>query len=169
MTAGARVLSLCPSCDRFIGPASACPYCGTPGYRRELLRTLRGAALALALAGLAGLLAWARGTDTPLVTVREIGPTYHFARVRLAGTITATPRSGKTRYGTDYVAFTLDDGTGRIRVVAYDTPARELIEDRAIPAAGAHVTVAGSLDVSHAEPPQLRIQSAGQLRAEGEP
>lgn len=45
----------CPACDRYVEPATACPYCGAEPPRRRFATVLRWTALLSTLAGFLGL------------------------------------------------------------------------------------------------------------------
>jgi hypothetical protein len=160
--------ALCPSCERFIGPAGVCPYCGADSARRPLLRHLRVAALALAVAGLAGLLATAVRREAPAVGIGAISPAMNFASVRVAGKVLSEPRVLREAGRVDYVSWTLDDGTGQVRVQADGAVALALAQTARIPRKGDRVEAAGTLNVSSEGLPRLRLQAAEQLRLGGE-
>ena len=152
----------CPSCDRFIGPADRCPYCGAEAPKQTPLRVLRVAALVLALAGLAFLYLAAYRRDLPLVRIGDVTPLMNFAYVRLQGTVAKRPYVARDA---SKVAFVVDDGTGRLRVEAYDDVARALVEDGRVPAVGGQVDVPGSLSVSADGRRKLYIRAADQVNA----
>lgn len=116
----------CPSCERFIGPLDTCPYCDCPSERQAGLRILRLLAVLLAIGGLALLVVAARRHNTPVIEIGSIQPAMNFARVRVIGTLAIPPRSGTTRSGEPWFGFTLDDGTGRIRVTGFGDAATGL-------------------------------------------
>lgn len=65
---------MCPSCERFIGPVDACPYCGADSVRSPAMRFLRRGTLALGMAGLFFLYLHARGRQPPGVRIGDITP-----------------------------------------------------------------------------------------------
>jgi len=159
--------SLCPSCERFIGPADVCPYCGTGSARTPVLRLLRAAALLLSFLGLAFLYLMSAHREIPLVAVADISPFMNFARVRVAGTVTRAPYVPRRDGAVDYLFFTLDDGSGLIRVAAQDRVARRLVEGGLLPGAGSSAEASGSLSVSAEGDPKLRLHRAEDLKVAG--
>lgn len=151
---------LCPSCDRYIGPSGICPYCNASATKSPMLRTIRVTAILLATAGLALLYAAARHSSPPLVRISEITPVMNFAHIRVVGTI-----NRKTYISTDraYVGFTVDDGSGHLRVAAYRDVARALVEEARLPTAGDRVEVRGSLSVTAEDEPKLYLKAADHL------
>jgi ribosomal protein L32 len=154
----------CPSCGRFIGPADACPYCGTDSARNPLLRLLRRVAVVLALAGLAALYATASCRERPAVPVGRITPMMNFAYAAVRGAVEREAYVSREGREVDYVSFVLDDGTGRIRVAAYDEAARELAGSGRLPRRGDLLEARGSLAVPAGAMPRLRLAAAGELR-----
>ena len=140
--------AFCPSCERFIGPVDVCPYCDADSARSPIFRFIRYGSVFLAFAGLAFLYLMASWTDIPAVRISEITPMMNFAVVRISGRVEREARVSKTKSGTEYVSFSVNDGTGRIRVVAYDDMARNLQERNLVPSCGTHVDVTGNLGVS---------------------
>ena len=155
----------CPGCERFIGPADACPYCGADAAPRPGFRFLRYASLLLAVLGLAFLYLSTTRRDIPLVRIADITPLMNYASVRVAGTVVGNPYVKQANGVVDYVAFTLDDGSGRLRVTADGRVARALASRRTLPGAGSRVGAAGSLSVPAEGVARLRLQAADQLAA----
>ena len=155
---------LCPSCERFIGPADNCPYCGEASAKSPFVRRLRYAAVALSVLGLASLFLMAAHRDLPVLQVDSITPTMNFAYVRLIGTVTRDPYVIQRNGDLDYMSFLLDDGTGRIRVQAHRETASALRDAQLVPAKGDVVDVAGSLSVAAEGARKLRIQSPQQMK-----
>jgi hypothetical protein len=153
----------CPSCERFIGPAGRCPYCGEDSAAHPFIRYLRLIALLLATGGLATLLLMAAHRDLPVQRVGDITPMMNFAYVRVVGTVIRSPYIADREGKVEYLSFLLDDGTGVIRVQAYETVARVLWDERRIPDPGMLVGVAGSLRVAAQGTRSLQLQSARQV------
>jgi hypothetical protein len=159
--------SLCPSCERFIGSADLCPYCGADSARPAAFRVFRLAALFLAILGLAFLCLASARRENPRVAIGDISPFMNFARVRVAGTVEKAPYAPRRDGKLDYLAFTLDDGSGRLRVTAERRVAQELEDRGLIPAAGASAEVSGSLSVSADGDPGLRLRRCEDLKIAG--
>jgi hypothetical protein len=151
---------LCPSCNRYIGPAGCCPYCTATATASPMLKAIRVTAVLLATAGLLLLYVASRHSDPPLVGISEITPVMNFAHVRVSGTVTKRAYVSKDR---GYVGFTIDDGSGRLRVVAYRNVAKTLFADKTLPAGGDEVDVRGSLSVSANSEPKLYLKSTDHL------
>mgnify|MGYP000051418044 CR=1 FL=1 len=137
-------MSHCSQCGRYIGPYAACPYCGARTSGRLSLRAVKTTAVGLATVGL--FLLWLAATRSPLpqVEIGQIGATANLAYVQVRGQVTHGPT-----YGVDppYLSFTVDDGSGQLRISAYRDVVTALRQGGRIPALGDYVTVAGTLRV----------------------
>lgn len=161
---GGKSAYLCPSCERFIGPADVCPYCGTDSAKSPVLRVLRYAALLLGVAGLAFLYLMVTHRDLPVIKVGEITPMMNFAYVRLAGVVERDAYVVRKKGKVDYISFSLDDGSGQLRVAAYRDIAQALAEKGLVPERGAFVDVTGSLSVSADGRAKLYLRAVEQLK-----
>jgi len=157
----------CPVCERFIGPADVCPYCGEDSARPPVWRWMKRGAWLLALIGLAWLYAAARGRNLEAVQIGRITPMMNFAYVRVTGTVVTRPYVARGDGGVEYLSFVLNDGTGRLRVAAYGDVARELAGEDRLPKRDDEVEVAGSLRITAGDRIRLRVQAADQLRSSG--
>lgn len=157
----------CPACNRFIGPLDECPYCACPSERQAGMRLLRIAALALAVGGLILLTLAVRRQDPPLLAARDIQPAMNFARVRLSGHVAGKARSGATRSGEPWYGFTLDDGTGRVRVSAFGDTAAALASRPA--ESGMPVRVTGLLSIRANQMPTLQVQDPAAVQNGNDP
>jgi tRNA(Ile2) C34 agmatinyltransferase TiaS len=137
--------SLCPVCNRYIGPVSKCPYCSSDAAKSPLILTIRISALLLATAGLFLLYLTAKHHDPPLITAAEITPAMNFAHIRISGNVRKKPYIARDH---DYLSFRVYDESGSIQVVAYRKTAQKLISSNLLPAAGDSVTVRGNLSSS---------------------
>ena len=158
--------ALCPGCERFVGAEGVCRYCGEETMRLPLWRRLRVAALLLAVVGLGLLYVVARHKPIPTVRIGDITPTMNFAYVCVAGTVESRPYVSKGGTRVDYAAFTIDDGSGTIRVAAYGRVAQQLAALERLPAKGDSVSVSGSLGVPADGRVKLHLRSAGQIRVQ---
>jgi hypothetical protein len=154
----------CPSCERFIGPADVCPYCEADSARPPILRRLRLASLLLATIGLVCLYLMSQVKEVPDLHVGEVTPMMNFATARFAGTVARPPYVRKQGNRTDYVALSLDDGTGEIRVMLSGTAAAALVERGRLPARGDEIEVTGTLNVWGDGASRLKVQSADLVR-----
>ena len=134
----------CPSCGRFVGAQTTCPYCGAHVSKRLSLRLFRYGAIILAILGLIALWIAARSADIPAIQIQEIGSTMNWAYVKLEGIVVRPPAYDAQ---TEYLKFWLYDGTGEIMVAAYRNESRALLETGTVPAMGDRVTVEGTLKV----------------------
>ncbi len=149
--------SLCPICQRYIGPASSCPYCDADSGKSPLLKWLRVIALLIGISGVGLLYLTARHKETPVVRIADISPTMNYAYIRVAGTVCGRPYVGRDN---SKVTFVVDDGTGTIRVEARDRVSRELAEQEGIPRTKSDVEIVGCLRVTADSPPRLYVRSA---------
>jgi len=125
---------------------------------------LRVAALVLAVAGLVFLYLVACRRELPLVRVGDVTPLMNFAYVRVAGTVERNAYVSRKEGRVDYLSFSVDDGSGQLRVRAYGDVARRLAEKGMAPRRGMSVDVAGNLSVSGDGRIGLRLQAMEQLR-----
>jgi len=159
---------VCRVCDRYIGAVNVCPYCDERVVRPRPVRILRLAAVLLAVGGLAMLFVVARTRDVPVVKAGDLTALMNRATVRLRGTVDQQPYLGRDDEGRiDYVSFRIHDGSGRIRVAAYDGTARALVASDALPARGDEIDVTGNVRISNNGEHRLRLASPEQItRAE---
>jgi len=153
----------CPSCDRFIGPADRCPYCGADSAKAPILRHLRVAALGLAAVGLVFLYLMARAKETPAVRIGEISPAMNFATVRVSGVVSGV-FVGDENGRINYVSFYLADPSGELQVKAYRGVAAALAGKGRVPARGSSVEVTGNLRVAADGKIRLFLLAEDQLR-----
>ncbi len=152
---------LCPSCNRYIGPANRCPYCSANATPAPIMRTIRVTAIALATAGLFLLYAAARHREPPLINLAEITPAMNFAHVRVQGSVSKAAYISRDRA---YVGFTIHDKEGNsLRIAAYRDVAKALLTNNMIPATGDQVEVRGSLSVTAKSGPKLYLKSPKHL------
>jgi len=137
-------MSDCPSCGRYVGPYEACPYCGARIGGRVSVRAVKIAAIVLATVGLAALWLAATHSEVPLVPIGQAGATMNMAYVRVQGRVIRSPS-----YYADsgYLAFTIADESGQMRVSAYRHEAEALRSGGRVPALGDWVSVEGTLRV----------------------
>jgi len=137
-------MSHCPSCGRFVGPYEVCPYCGARQAPRLSLRAVKWGAILLATVGLALLWIAAARAPLPHISIQQAAATMNFAYVEIAGQVVRSPT-----YNPDSrsLSFTVDDGTGQMRVWAFRDVVDELRAAGRIPGLGDRVTVAGTLRV----------------------
>ena len=81
----------------------------------------------------------------------------------MVGTVERKPQIRERNGQVDYLSFAVSDGTGWLRIQAYGTTARAIVEQGLIPSRGVLVDVAGSLNVAAEGSPKLRIGSPTQL------
>jgi DNA/RNA endonuclease YhcR with UshA esterase domain len=135
--------TLCPSCGKFVGAYTRCPYCGCEHKLRMSIRFFRFFALAVSIGGLFLIWLAARGIKAPLVKVGDLGPMNSFAYVRIEGENVRT-----SAYDDGGISFVVDDGTGTIRVTAYTDTGKALTELGRIPGPGDRVSVEGTVQIT---------------------
>jgi DNA/RNA endonuclease YhcR with UshA esterase domain len=137
----------CPSCGQ-PSAGEACGACGAQRSPRIALTTFRWLALALALAGLVALRQAALARELPVTAVGQVDAALNGAYVRVAGRVTRPPRYDPA---TEALTFSIDDGSGALRVAAYRQVVRELVAAGQVPQVGDRVDLAGSLRVRQSE------------------
>ena len=75
----------CPSCGRFVGTETRCPYCQTEIQKRLSIRIFKVISVLISTLGLAMLLFYARHVKTAEVSIKELTPLSNFAHVRIIG------------------------------------------------------------------------------------
>lgn len=155
--------AVCPACERFVGAALRCPYCGQAARNASFLRLLRLSALLLAVSGLF-FIYFAPRKEAPLVEAASITPMMNFARVRIRGRLKRDPYLSRENGTVGYISFGLESGDRRVRVKAYRDNAAELALAADLPEAGDTVEVEGNLRISDSGNLDLVLRSAGDVR-----
>ena len=135
----------CPSCGRFVGAVTKCPYCGAKVEKRMSLVAIRWAAVLLSTIGLALLFLMAKYREIPVVKLGEVKATMNFAQIRVEGVVDSDARTFRTGGG---MGFNFTDGTGTIMVFISQKQAQEMVERNLVPKAGDQVSFAGGLNIS---------------------
>ena len=161
--------AVCPSCERFIGPAAVCPYCETDADKPPILRRLRLAAFLLAVVGLAFLYVMARQTESTMIRIGDVTPMMNFATVRIAGTVKNKPYVKRNGNESAYLTFYVADGTGDLQVSASREMAQQLVDEKRVPAKGARVEATGTLNVSGDGRVRLRATRLNVAKEDGLP
>ncbi|MCD6461168.1 MAG: hypothetical protein J7L61_00285 [Thermoplasmata archaeon] len=135
----------CPNCGRYIGPVETCPYCGFKIPKKASYKALKYGVLIWGIVGVLLLQQIYGPIPNPEVKIADLGPENNYGRIVIEGMVTRTPTyydSETKEYGTLY--FTVDDGTGEMQVISYDTTTIQLVKAGKIPAFGDHVRVEGT-------------------------
>ncbi len=154
----------CPSCERFIGPASVCPYCDADAAVSPVLRILRWAAVFTAVLGLLFLYLMAVNKNIPIAQIGDITQQMDFAHIRVVGTVQNMSDVQKTQSTPDYVWFTIKDPSGRLLVTASGKVAASLVDQQLLPQKGDKVEVTGAISVASEGRFLLRLRSSAQIR-----
>lgn len=132
-----------------------------PKTRRPLrVRTLRVAAIALAVVGLILLYLCSTNRDIPKIKIADITQTMNFACVKISGKVT---RSAYIFSSGGFV-FNIDDGSGQIAVFGGKSQANSIKENGLLPRKGDHVEVVGAIHTSSDSTQKLRILSSEQMK-----
>jgi DNA/RNA endonuclease YhcR with UshA esterase domain len=137
-------VSHCSQCGRYVGPYEACPYCGSRMAGRIPVRVVKVAAVGLATVGLFLLWQAATRSAVPRVQIGRAGATMNFAYARVEGWVVRGP---DFYADSGYLAFTVADDSGEIRVSAYRGETDAMLARGQVPALGDRVSVAGTLRV----------------------
>ena len=135
----------CPSCGRFVGAVTKCPYCGSKVEKRMSLVAIRWAAVLLATLGLFLLFLMAKYRDIPVVKLGDVKATMNFAQIRVEGVADSDARTFRSGGG---MGFNFSDGTGTIMVFISQKQAQEMVARNLVPKAGDQVSFAGGLNIS---------------------
>lgn len=135
----------CPGCGRYLGALELCTSCRRFTPKRPAIRLLKYGTPVLSVVGLVLVIWMGRSMGIPTVHLSDLGPRTNFAGVVIEGTVAAPPRVYESRYGGEDAAgslqFLLDDGTGVMRVRAYEDATNELARAGKLPALGDRVKV----------------------------
>ena len=150
----------CPSCGRFVGTETRCPYCQTEIQKRLSIRIFKVISVLISTLGLAMLLFYARHVKTAEVSINELTPLSNFAHVRIIGY--ADKDATMNQWGTlSFNVIQFFDKNGKlvtdrhkfkdcerkeIRVTAYKKVA-EQVNDADKPRQGEEVEVEGQVRV----------------------
>ena len=167
----------CPSCGRFVGTETRCPYCQTEIQKRLSIRIFKVISVLISTLGLAMLLFYARHVKTAEVSIKELTPLSNFAHVRIIGY--AEKDAVPNQWGSiSFNVIQYFDKNGNlvtdknkfsncerqsIRVTAYKKIA-EQIKDDDKPRQGEEVEVEGQVRVQQ-EVPSLLINAPEHLKA----
>lgn len=150
----------CPSCGRFVGAVTKCPYCGSKVEKRMSLVATRWAAVLLATVGLFLLFLMAKHRDIPVVKLGDVKPTMNFGQIRVEGEVKNDARPFRSGTG---LSFNVSDGTGMIVVFVSQKQMEAMIEQNLVPKAGDAVSFVGGLNISDEEQ-SMRLLSVKEFR-----
>ncbi len=136
---------MCPSCGRFVGAVTKCPYCGSKVTKRMSLMATRWAAILLSTVGLFLLYLMARSHEPATIHIEDISTTMNFGNVRIVGQVKADARMNRTGNG---MSFSVNDGTGDLRVFIDDALRKEMEEKGLVPKKGNEISFIAQLTVS---------------------
>lgn len=154
----------CPSCGRFSGIFTRCPYCQAGIPKRLSIRVFKVIAVLTSTVGLLLLLFFAQTVKSPLVTIAELGPLSNFAHVRMEGVVSNSygihPKWGS-------LGFTLEqpgkEGQPlRIRISAYSKVAKEIGDQNKVPVEGDQISIEGQVRFQK-DTPSLLINASEHL------
>jgi DNA/RNA endonuclease YhcR with UshA esterase domain len=150
----------CPSCGRFVGAITKCPYCGTKVEKRMSLVAIRWAAVLLSTIGLFLLFLMAKHREVPVVMLGNIQPTMNFGQIRVMGEVASDARPFRSGMG---MSFNVSDGTGKIIVFVSKKQMDDMIARNLVPKAGDQVNFVGGLNISDEES-SLRLLSVKEFQ-----
>ncbi len=122
------------------GRRKACPHCGAIPSSRLSLGWLKYAAVVLGAVGLLTVFLLVGQTPASLVSIGDLSPTMDSTDVRVEGTVSRQPDYDSH---TGLLGFSVDDGTGELRIVVPGEEADVL--RRGIPRLGDGITVDGTV------------------------
>ena len=149
----------CPSCGRFVGAITKCPYCGAKVEKRMSLVAIRWAAVLLSTIGLLLLFLMAKHREIPVVMIGDIEPTMNFGQIRVVGTVDGDART----FRNGGMGFNVSDGTGTMMVFVSQKQAKDLVGMNLVPRAGDAIDFAGGLNVSD-DQASMRLLSTRHLK-----
>ncbi|MFZ5949615.1 MAG: hypothetical protein ACOYXC_02835 [Candidatus Rifleibacteriota bacterium] len=137
----------CPSCGRFTGIFTRCPYCQALIEKRLSIRVFKWIAVLTSTVGLLMLLFYARHVKTPLAKISQLGPLTNFAHVRIQGTVERSFGVHPTWGSLGFILEEREEGKEplTIRVSAYPKVAAEIQNRNLVPAKGDEISVEGQV------------------------
>ncbi len=156
----------CPSCGRFTGLFTRCPYCQALVQKRLSIRVFKWIAIFTSTAGLLMLLFYARHVQTPEVKIAELGPLSNFAHVRIEGRVDRSfgihPKWGSLGF---IIAQKDEEDNERntIRVSAYSKVAKSIEAKQMVPVKGDIISVEGQVRFQK-DTPSLLINAPEHIR-----
>ncbi|MBN1755564.1 hypothetical protein JW877_05040 [bacterium] len=148
-----RESAQCPSCGRFIGAYTTCPYCGAHLKQRLSVKLLKVFALSFSVLGVILLLLIARHKEIPVIPIGHISTTMNYGFIRISGIVTEMPRVDLDKKS---VSIEIQDLTGTLNVRAYGAVVDDLAASQKIPRVGDTLDVAGTIRI-RAQKPSLLI------------
>lgn len=136
----------CPSCGRFTGTYTRCPYCQALTQKRISIKIFKVFSIVVSTFGMLLLLFYARNVKTVAVEISELGPLSNFAHVRIEGFVERSygmhPQWGSVSF---VIAQEKPDRYDSIRVTAYSQVAKNIESNQLIPDEGDLVSVEGQV------------------------
>lgn len=144
----------CPSCGRFVGTLSRCPYCQTETQKRLSIRVFKIISVLISTIGLLMLLFYARQVKTQEVKIKDLDALTNFAHVR----IIARCNQGDGRLNKwGSLSFTAvqkdqdDERPHTIRVTAYNNVAKQIQDAGKCPIKGDLIEFEGQVRAAKSE------------------
>ncbi|MCS7061718.1 MAG: hypothetical protein RMN25_11215 [Anaerolineae bacterium] len=113
------------------------------------MRLLKVLTVLLAVTGVAALVLASQATARPVTLISSIAPSMNFAYVRVEGIVIDYPSLDSER---EYLSFRLRDSGGEMRVAAYRSTVKALLNQSRLPMPGDQVIVEGTLRIRDDEP-----------------
>ncbi|MBF0410617.1 MAG: hypothetical protein HQM10_24955 [Candidatus Riflebacteria bacterium] len=142
-----RKETTCPSCGRFVGVFTRCPYCQTLTQKRISVRIFKIISVILSTVGLLLILFFARTIKTPEIQISQLGPLSNFAHVRIVGEVDKSMGIHPEWKSLSFILSQQDASgkTSTIRVSAYSKVAEEIERRGLIPKDGEKISVEGQV------------------------
>ena len=138
----------CRNCGRYLGALEVCPFCRHFNRKRPSIFFLKYLTPILTVVGIAALFQLGASRGHPEVKIEELGRRTNFAQVQIEGSVAEAPRFYRSQAseapGAGSLEFSVDDGTGVLKIRAYEDATVELVRTGAIPGAGDRVALLGT-------------------------
>jgi len=155
--------TVCPSCNRFVGAYDRCPYCGTGISKRIPLRTIKIAAMVIAIVGMLCLHIMAMYRDIPTKSIGSITPAMNFGYISVKGTVTQPMRFYRDGDTISGFGFGVEDDSGQLRVRGYRTVAETLHKNGLALRRGDTVKISGTLRIIEGDNISMLLQVPAHL------
>ncbi|PKK90180.1 MAG: hypothetical protein CVV64_10650 [Candidatus Wallbacteria bacterium HGW-Wallbacteria-1] len=153
--------TLCQSCGRFVGAYSRCPYCQAEMATRFSIVLAKRIAVFGSIIGLVILLIASRAKKVETIEIGTIAENNNMALVRVVGRVVNL----RLREDQNGFSLSLDDGTGRISLSAFDK--LRIFRDRMgenFPRIGDMVSAVGNLQITEKWGATMFLSSPGRLK-----
>jgi len=131
-----------------VGALEVCPFCRHFNRKRPSIFFLKYLSPILTVVGIALLFQFGAARGNPKVKIEQLGRRTNFAQVWIEGTVEEPPRFYRSQAndapGAGSLEFSVDDGTGVLKIRSYEDVTVELVRTGSVPGTGDQVSLLGT-------------------------